>query len=432
VEGATSTVEHDEVPTGDGGIFVRGHRSVHMTHTNFDAVTQLGDARQQLREYCSAHGRTERCGLEDAVGRVLATDVAADRAVPHYDRAAMDGYAVRAEDTFGASDRSPVTLDTNGERVSPGEAVQVHTGSAVPEGGDAVVMVEQTERRDGSLLVYDAVAGGENVAPAGEDVESGQELFRSGHRLSPSDIALLRSTSQRAVEVVERPQVGVIPTGEELVPADETPGPGEVVETNGMLVSSLVEQWGGEARYRDIVTDDEAALGAAIERDLDSDVVVTIGGSSVGERDLMPAVVEDLGEVVVHGIAIKPGHPFGYGVVEETPVLMLPGYPVSCLINAVQFLRPALSWRAGTEPSPLPTTQARLETKLRSSPGERTFARVSLETAEDDDTLPDATPVRVSGAGVMSSVTLSDGWVEIPESREGIPAGETVTVQHWE
>ncbi|MEF8785191.1 MAG: gephyrin-like molybdotransferase Glp [Haloarculaceae archaeon] len=403
-----------------------------MAHTNFEAVTQLDDAREQLREYCPPHGRTERCGVENAVGRVLATEIEADRAVPHYDRAAMDGYAVRAQDTFGASDRSPVTLETDSESVSADEAVQVHTGSAIPEGGDAVVMVEHTERRDGSLLVYDAVAGGENVAPAGEDVEAGQDLFPSGHSLAPSDITLLRATGQETVEVFERPRVSVLPTGEELVPAGETPAPGQIVETNGLLVSSLVDEWGGEAGYRDIVTDDRTALREAIENDLDNDIVVTIGGSSVGDRDLMPEVIEELGEIIVHGVAIKPGHPVGFGVVDETPVLMLPGYPVSCLINAVQFLRPALSWRGGTEPSALPATRARLETKLRSSPGERTFARVRLEGTADDESLPDAIPVRVSGAGVMSSVTLSDGWVEIPESMDGIAPGETVLVQQWE
>jgi molybdopterin molybdotransferase len=403
-----------------------------MVDRNFESVTPLGDARERLQEYCPPHGRAESCDLGAAAGRVLAADIAADRAVPHYDRAAMDGYAVRAADTFGASDRSPVTLDTVDERVDAGDAVRVHTGSPIPDGADAVVVLERTEQRDGSVLVSEAVAGGKNVTPAGADVEAGQHLLSTGHTLAPSDISLLRATGRETVGVAERPRVSVLPTGKDLVPAGEMPEPGEVVETNGLLVSSLVERWGGEASSRDVVTDDEAALRTAIENDLDHDIVVSIGGSSVGDRDLLPDVVDHLGEVLVHGLAIKPGHPFGYGVVDETPVLMLPGYPVCCLINAVQFLRPAVSWRAGTEPPQLPTTEARLVTKLRSSPGERTFARVSLDESTDAESLPEATPVRVGGAGVMSSVTFSDGWVEIPESREGIPEGETVTVKHWE
>jgi molybdopterin molybdotransferase len=403
-----------------------------MNDSGFEAVTQLADARAQLRTYCRPHGRTEACSIADAVERVLAGDVAAHRAVPHYDRAAMDGYAVRAADTFDASDRSPVRLDTDAEAVGPRTAVQVHTGSAIPDGADAVVMVEYTDAQGEDLLVYDAVAGGENVAPAGEDVEPDQDLLAAGHRLRPSDLSLLRATGLETVEVVDRPTVSVLPTGEELVPAGEEPGPGEIVESNGLLVASLVEGWGGAASYRDIVTDDEAKLRAAIEADLDHDIVVTTGGSSVGERDLLADVVASMGEVVVHGVAIKPGHPVGFGVVEETPVLMLPGYPVSCLVNAVQFLRPAISWFAGTEPAEHPTVRARLAAKLRSAPGERTFARVQVGEASDDDALPPAEPTRVSGAGVMSSVTLADGWVVVPEPLDGIPEGETVDVEQWE
>ncbi len=403
-----------------------------MDDSGFEAVTQLAEAREQLREYCTSHGRAAECSIGNAVGRILASGVDADRAVPHYDRAAMDGYAVRASDTFDASDRSPVRLGTDEESVGPRTAVQVHTGSAIPDEADAVVMVEYTEQQGDDLLVYDAVAGGENVAPAGEDVETNQHLLSAGHRLRPSDLSLLRATGRETVEVVEQPRVSVLPTGEELVPAGEAPGPGEIVESNGLLVTSLVEQWGGDASYRDIVTDDETKLQEAIETDLDHDIIVTTGGSSVGERDLLPDVVSALGAVVVHGVAIKPGHPVGFGVVEETPVVMLPGYPVSCLVNAVQFLRPAIAWTAGAEPTDHPTSNARLTAKLRSSPGERTFARVQVGEPSDEDELPPAKPTRVSGAGVMSSVTLADGWVEIPEPREGIPEGETVTVQRWE
>ncbi|MEF8812817.1 MAG: gephyrin-like molybdotransferase Glp [Halovenus sp.] len=402
-----------------------------MDNTGFDAVTQLPDARRQLRDCYSPHGRSEQCPTGDAAGRILAEAVTARRAVPHYDRAAMDGYAVRAEDTFNASDRSPVRLRVD-ESVTAGTAVQVHTGSAIPDGADAVVMVEYAEQREDGVLVYDAVAGGENVAPAGEDVEASQHLFDAGHRCKPSDLALLRATGRDAVEVAEKPRVSVIPTGDELVAAGEEPGPGELVETNGLVVSQLVEQWGGKPTYRGIATDERGALRRAIETDTDHDIVVTTGGSSVGERDLIPDVVTELGDVVVHGVSIKPGHPVGFGVVDGTPVLMLPGYPVSCLVNAVQFLRPAIAWQAGTEPSSHPTTEARLAEKIRSSPGERTFARVAVDEQPEDESLPACEPVRVSGAGVMSSVTLADGWVEIPESREGIPAGETVTLQQWE
>ncbi|UPW00888.1 molybdopterin molybdotransferase MoeA [Halorussus gelatinilyticus] len=396
--------------------------------SGFKDKTRVGEARERLLDAVAPHDRTEEVPLASADGRALAEAVVAARDVPHYPRAAMDGYAVRAEDTFGASDRSPEVL-RNVEEMEPSGAVRVHTGSELPEGADAVVMIEQVDEFGRDVEVFDAVAEGENVAPVGEDVESGQHLYDAGHRLRPSDMGLLKSVGVEAVTVRERPTVGVIPTGEELVQSD--PDPGEVVETNGLTVSQYVERWGGAATYREVVTDDRDALRAAIQRDLTKDVVVTTGGSSVGERDLLPEVVSDLGEILFHGVALKPGHPVAVGVVEETPVVVLPGYPVACIVNAVQFLRPALKAVGGLPRESFPTTEARLARKIRSEPGIRTFARVQVE-AGGDDGRPVATPTRASGSGVLSSVALADGWVEVPEGREGIPEGEVVAVQDWE
>jgi len=389
----------------------------------FKNRTRLADAVDTLRGVVEPHGRVESVPLADADGRALAESVTAARDVPHYDRAAMDGYAVQASDTFGAGDRSPAVLrETEGD-VGAGEAARVHTGSAMPDGADAVVMIEHLTEVGSEIEVFDAVAEGENVGPAGEDVAAGTALFDPGHRLRPSDLGLLRGTGVDAVSVFERPSVAVIPTGEELVDAD--PGPGEMVETNGLTVSRLAERWGARSRYRDVVTDDADALRTAIERDLDADVVVTTGGSSVGERDLVPDVVADIGDVLVHGVALKPGHPVAFGRVDGMLVVMLPGYPVACIVNAVQFLRPAIAGLGGFDPAPHPTRQATLDGKLASEPGTRTFARVTV----DDGT---ATPVRTSGSGILSSVALSDGWVAVPEDVEGYAAGETVTVEFWE
>ncbi|WP_115865245.1 molybdopterin molybdotransferase MoeA [Halorussus litoreus] len=403
--------------------------------SGFKDRTRLAEARERLLDAVEVHDRTEEIPLRSADGRVLAEAVVAARNVPHYPRAAMDGYAVRAADTFGASDRSPEVLRRAGEAGEADEgnemranaAVRVHTGSELPAGADAVVMIEQTDEFGNEVEVFDAVAEGENVAPVGEDVERGQQLYEAGHRLRPSDLGLLRSVGVETVAVRERPTVGVIPTGEELVDSD--PGPGEVVETNGLTVSQFVERWGGEATYRDVVTDDPDALRAAVQRDLATDVVVTIGGSSVGERDLLPEVVSELGEVLFHGVALKPGHPVAAGVVEDTPVVMLPGYPVASIVNAVQFLRPALKAAGGLPLDSLPTTEARLDRKIRSEPGIRTFARVKIDEGGGELT---ATPTSASGSGVLSSVALSDGWVVVPEGREGIPEGEIVAVQDWE
>jgi len=404
-----------------------------MTHdrktAGFKERTRVDAARERLVSALTPLSRTESVPLGEADDRVLATAAVAARPVPHYARAAMDGFAVRAADTFGAGDRSPVVLDVADE-VGPNRAARVHTGSDLPEGADAVVMVEQVDVRGDRLEVFDAVAGGENVAPVGEDVAEGQHLYDPGHRLRPSDLGLLKSTGEDAVEVFERPTASVIPTGEELVTAD--PGPGEVVETNGQTVAQYVSRWGGDPTYRDVVTDDADALREAVRRDLDHDVVVTTGGSSVGERDLMPEVLADLGEVLVHGVALKPGHPVAFGVVEETPVIALPGYPVAAIVNAVQFLRPALKTLGHLPVEGHPTTEARLSRKVASEPGTRSFVRVKLDEQPDGEGLPSAEPTRASGSGVLSSVALADGWVVVPEGREGYDAGTTIDVQHWE
>ncbi|TYL38046.1 molybdopterin molybdenumtransferase MoeA [Natronococcus pandeyae] len=408
----------------------------------FKVRTPVDEARRILEtavlddEASDPRTGSETVALERADGRVLAAPVTAARNVPHYQRAAMDGYAVRAADTFGASDRSPEVLriGDRDDAVGPDTAVRVHTGSALPDGADAVVMIEHVEELGdlGELEVGDAVAEGENVAPVGEDVEEGQQLYDAGHRLRPSDLGLLRSVGYARLEVAQRPTVGVVPTGEELVEGD--PDPGEVIETNGLTVSRMVDRWGGRSTYRDVVTDDAESLRVAIQRDLTKDVVVTTGGSSVGERDLLPEVIDDLGEVLVHGVGLKPGHPVCLGVVEDTPVLALPGYPVACIVNAVQFLRPTLRWLEGTTPDPHPTTPAVLERKIPSEPGTRTFARVQLEERDPDEDGPDfaAIPTRASGSGVLSSVALADGWVVVDDEREGIPEDETVAVENWE
>ena len=396
-----------------------------LQEAGFKQRTRIADARERLLDIPPID-RTERISLSVADGRTVAEPIEAVRNVPHYARAAMDGWALRAEDTFGASDRSPAILRTADE-AGPGRAVRVHTGSELPERADAVVMIEDTDRIDDEIEVFDAVAAGENVAPIGEDVEAGQQLYDPGHRLRPSDLGLLKGTGIDTVEIVEAPEVAVIPTGEELVQAD--PDPGEVVETNRFTISRLAERWGADVTRREIVTDDHETLRAAVQRDLTRDVVVTTGGSSVGERDLIPEVVGELGEVFVHGVALKPGHPVALGRVEGVTVVMLPGYPVAAIINAVQFLRPLIKHLGRMPIEPLPSRDATLTRKLRSEPGIRTFARVKLEDGEDG---LEATPTRAGGSGVLSSVALADGWVAVPESKEGIAAGETVTVENWE
>jgi molybdopterin molybdotransferase len=411
-----------------------------MGSQGFTEVTRLAAAREALLAAVDPPDATESVAVADAAGRTIAEGVAATRDVPGFDRAAMDGYALRAADTHGASERSPVRLDLAGGAagqdeevtVGPRQARYVHTGSPLPDGADAVVKVERTEKRGDAVEVSLSVPPGNDVAPAGEDVEKGAHLFDAGRRLRVSDLGLLKAAGHWTIGVAPRPTVSVIPTGEELVEFD--PGYGETTETNGLTVSRLAERWGGEATYRDIVGDDADALADAIAGDTDHDIVVTTGGSSVGERDLLPGVVGDLGEVLVHGVALKPGHPVGFGVVDGTPVLTLPGYPVSCLVTAFQLLRPAIADAGGFELEEFPAFEATLDAKIAGEVGTRSFVRVRRTDDVEDgeaDSLPTAEPVR-GGAGVLSSVAAADGWVVVPENLEGVAAGEPVTVQRWE
>lgn len=407
-----------------------------LRHSGFKERTRVADALDALHGVVDPHGRVERVALDDADGRTLAVTLESPNPVPPAPRAAMDGFAVRAEDTFGASNRSPEVLRAaEGEpteaTVGPNEALRVHTGSALPDGADAVVMVEQTEEIGGDVEVFDAVAEGENVAPVGEDVEEGQHLYNPGHVLRPSDLGLLKSVGLTELRVFEKPEVAILPTGDELVEAD--PGPGETIETNALTLEKLVRRWGGEPHKQAPVVDDADELRSAIEANLDADLVVTSGGTSVGQRDLLPELLAEMGEIQVHGVALKPGHPFGFAVVEDTPILMLPGYPVASIINAVQFLRPALK-RSMDAPCPdHPTRSVKLDRKIASEPGVRTFARVRLEhRGSDDGEETVAVPTRVSGSGVLSSVALADGWVVVPESVEGFDGGQLVAVEDWE
>jgi len=399
--------------------------------SEFTELTPVETARTRLLDRLSRIERTESLSLAAADGRIAAVGITAERAIPHYERAAMDGYAVRAGDTTAASGRAPVEFSA-AEAVGASTAVAVHTGSEMPAAADAVVPIEATKPTggDGAILVTDSVPPGENVSPVGEDVAVGDVVVDAGERLTPAHLGLLRGVGVESVSVFERPSVAIIPTGDELVASD--PAPGEIVETNSLVIGRAVERWGGHGEPHAPVIDDREELTAAIEG-ADADLVVTLGGTSVGERDVVPATVDAIGEMAVHGVGFRPGHPVGFGTVEERPVLTLPGYPVGCLVAAMLFLRPAIA-HAGHRPERAPpTTEATLDRKIASELGVRTYARVALERDDaDPDGTPTATPVRSRGSGVLSSVADADGWVVVSESAEGIPAGDLVSVEHWE
>jgi molybdopterin molybdotransferase len=398
--------------------------------SGFRTKTSIREALYIFLDSFSPLEGTETISLEEADGRVLCSDVTAPRDVPHYDRSAMDGYAVRAEDTFGSGRDTGIFLrlaDTG--RVGRGECQPVHTGSPIPEGADAVIMIENTEASGGMVEVLGQVTPGQNVGMRGEDVAKGQAVFSAGRQLKPSDVGLLASMGFTEIKVYRKPRVMIIPTGEEIVPRGTEPLAGQMNESNGVMNYLYVRRYGGQPVVHDIVVDDREKLAAALREAAKYDLIITTGGSSVGRRDLLPEVVSYTGKVLVHGVAIKPGRPVAMGYVEDngkrTPIVCLPGYPAACAIDSMVFADPAVRKLGHLPPARYRTEKAVLSRKIASEAGYRTYTRVSVEGGV-------ATPLRTKGAGILSSVSLADGYVIIPEDVEGREAGEAVEVVYLE
>jgi molybdopterin molybdotransferase len=386
--------------------------------TMFKRLFGATEAKRTLMERCRPILRTEGVSLENSSGRVLSADAVSAVDLPAFDRAAMDGFAVRSGDTRGASPMASVYL----ENFRP-----LRTGMAVPEGFDAVVMLEDSSLRGEVLEVTAEVYPYRNVSRTGEDVCRGDVVLREGHRLRPPDIALLAALGLYQVTVYEKPRVAVIPTGGELVARGKNAlqlQPGEAYETNGLMAGLYIEKWGGAAVQRDIVPDDPAKILRAMESNQNADMIVIIGGTSVGEKDYAPRVLSEAGELFVHGVRVQPGKPTAFGAVGGKPVVCLPGYPVAALSDLYLFVRPALKKMAHLN-DPVPKAAARLKGKIASKAGYLSIVRVALKDGE-------AVPIMVSGAGILSSVARADGFVVVPEEREGLEAGEMVEVMLFE
>ncbi|MCX9014746.1 MAG: molybdopterin molybdotransferase MoeA [Candidatus Methanoperedens sp.] len=364
----------------------------------------------------------ENLPVEDCDERIIAEDIIAKTDVPHYRRAAMDGFAVRASGTLGAGSSSPVIFKLD-ETIKNGTCARVHTGSPVPDGADAVVMVEDTELHGSNVEVFAQVHPLKNVGEIGEDIRKGEVIINKGKRLRPCDIAVIASLGIRKLMVFRKPVVAIIPTGEELIPRGGTvPGTGEVYETNGLMTQLYVRKWGGVPKLFDIVTDNPEKIQSAIEKNIDADMILISGGTSVGKRDFVPGVVASLGELLVHGVGISPGKPTALGLIKGKPVVCMPGYPVAGVVALYWFGREALRKLGNMPPGLEAPVYAVLSEKITSRTGFKTFARVRIENGK-------AVPLATSGAGILSSVSKADGFVIIPENIEGYDMGETVEVK---
>jgi molybdopterin molybdotransferase len=371
----------------------------------FERRTSFDDALRVALSDLSSLG-AERVPLDRAAGRVLAATVTSDVAVPPFARAAMDGYAVRGADTFGASPYAPIRLALVGESM-PGagapppvaalQAVRIMTGAPLPDGADAVLPAEQAKEDAGGVLAEGDVTPGKNVGPPGEDVERGMEILTAGRRLRPQDLGLLASVGYGAVEVVRRPRVRVVVAGNELLAPGERPRGSRIVDSNTPMLRALVERDGGEIESALRLRDDERAIRDAVAAP-GADVILTAGGTSVGREDHVPQVVRALGTLQVHGVAMRPSSPTGIGRVGPAKVFLLPGNPVSCLAAYDLLVSPVLRRLSGATPCAYRAVEMRLRRRLVSQIGRTDYVRVSVADGEVE-------PLAVSGASVLSSTT---------------------------
>jgi molybdopterin molybdotransferase len=399
----------------------------------FTARTPVSDGLGVLRERMRPLA-AERIAVAGATGRVLATSVVAGIAVPHFDRAAFDGYAVRAADTAGARADSAQTLRVVGEALparpfatplGPGEAIRIMTGSPMPAGADAVLPAEHSDEREGLVTVRQPVSAGKNVGHVGEDVPAGHRVLDAGRRLRPQDLGLLVSIGVAEIDVVRRPRVAVVITGDELLPPGSTPAGFQIVDSNSVVLRALVERDGGVALPTRQLPDRLDAIRSAIASD-GYDVLLLSGGTSVGREDYGPRLVAELGELVVHGMALKPGGPAGIGFVGGRPVFLLPGNPVACLCAYDLFAGRAVRLLGGrSDDLPYRTVQRPVAAKLGGALERVDYVRVI-------DAPDGVRPVPASGASILSTTVIAHGFVLVPPERDGYAPGERVTVHRYE
>jgi molybdopterin molybdotransferase len=374
--------------------------------------------------------------LMDALGLVLAEEVHSEVTLPAFPNSAMDGYAVVASDVARATVDDPVQLPVVGEvlagsdslpAVSAGRVVRIMTGAPLPAGADAVVPVETTSGGQGQVAFHRAVESGANIRVPGEDLTPGQPLVAAARRLSPADVGLLSAAGVTRVTCIPPPRVVVMSTGDELVPATQEPGPGRIRDANGPMLTAMVRAAGAVPFSAGIVPDDRKALMYAFDTNRGHcDLFVCTGGASAGTRDLLPDVIGAMGEVATAKVAMKPGMPQILGRIGETPVLGLPGNPVSAFVSFEEFVRPAIRRLQGRRDVQRPTVHATATEPLSSPPHKRSYLRVRLGREGSGWV---CTPTGAQGSHVISSIAQADGLAVVPEDVTEVPAGQQVRVQ---
>jgi molybdenum cofactor synthesis domain-containing protein len=396
----------------------------------FETVLPFDEALRIVTDAADPISRTETVDLADADGRVAATHLLATMDVPAFDRAAMDGYAVIAEETRDASEAAPRALrhvgrvftgDAAVRPLRPGECIEIATGAPMPPGATAVVMVEETKREGDLVRIAAPLRAGQNIGRRAADIARGQPVARLGDVLTPSRIGAVAAVGVSTVEVFAKPAVVVRSTGNEVVPPGDSLAPGQVYDVNRFTIGAVVRRHGGVVRSLPPVGDAVDDLTAALDQASGSDIVVFSGGSSVGGRDLMVDVLRERGDVLFHGIAVKPGKPTLFGRVGRTLVFGMPGYPTSCLSNAYMLLLPALRRMARLPPWRPETRQVPLGRRVASTPNRHQFYTVKIVDGRAEPAF--------KASGDITSMADADGFIEIPVGVDAVEAGSHVTVK---
>jgi molybdopterin molybdotransferase len=398
----------------------------------FQKLTLIDDALRKWLDVLQVKKcRDATVPLDKALNRVLSKDLIAEEDLPRFDKSAVDGYALRAEDTTGATQFKPVTFHlTESAPVGSKQAKQLWTGNPVPKGADAVVMIENTKKTDGKLEVWVQLARGGNVSKKGEDTKKGENIIKAGTRLKPYHLALLSAMGNTEVNVVEKPRIAILATGNELAEAGSKPAENQIFESNRIMLSAMCRELGAEPVDLGIAKDDLAEIAEKLKKGLrNCDAVITSGGTSVGALDLVPDAVNNLGKpgVIVHGMALRPAMPTALAALDGKAVMILSGNPVAAIIGFEVFARPLICKLLGmSREEPRPMVKAVMTRKVATALGRRTFVRVRVFQKNGEFF---AEPVSARGSGAISTMTRGNGFVVVPENREGVTEGEVVTVR---
>ena len=403
----------------------------------FSRLTPLEDALEKLFSRIQLNPM-EEIEINESLNRILAIEIVSEMDIPPFDRSAMDGYAIKAEDSFKASPRNPKMIRLVGTieigesstfKLNKDEGIRISTGAPIPEGADAVVKIEDTEIKNDIINIYSSLPPGKNISKRGEDINKGTHVLSKGTELKAEHIALLTSLGFNKIKVRTKPRISIFSSGDELLEPGTPLQPGKIYNSNTPMISTLVEMYGGIVIRGETIKDNKIAIkNKLFEAAGDSQIIIFTGGTSVGTKDYLPEIINETGIILTHGIAQRPGAPVLIGLLNDTLIFCLPGTPVAAYVSFLKISGLALRKMLGCSVlDPRSETIAEISRDVPvSGLGYLHYLRVIIEKSEEKLT---ATPVKLKGSGVISSLTESDGIVEIPPNREGLKKGELVIVK---